>query len=266
MVVKSSVIIAMEKTANRVAETLLQHFGSSRTLQVSKKGPGNFVTNADISSEQIIIEELQKLDGSYGILTEERGYLEGENNSYCWIADPLDGTTNYIHGVPHYCVSLALQAGCSTDQPEIVAALVLAPTLGQVFWAETGAGAFLNDKQITVSDQGELSDALLAGYVSRNPQNAHIDVAARSALAANVRIMGSAALELAYVAAGILDGFWHANLNAWDIAAGILLVREAGGKVSEITGGADMLVQKNILATNGHLHQRISAVISPFYR
>lgn len=265
MVAKSRVILAMENAALEAGEEVLQRIRHGENLRVTKKGPGDFVTDADLGAQEILIKQLRNFNSTYGFLIEEEGEIPGDDDRCRWIIDPLDGTTNYIHGLPHFCISIALQLRDPNHKPEIQAGLVYAPALAQMFWAEKGNGAYLNNQPLMVSSRSHLNDALLAGYVSRNPTSATKDIAARSALAANVRIMGSAALELAYVAAGKLDGFWHVNLNAWDMAAGIVLIQESGGCVSEIAGGNQMLENHSILATNAHLHQAIISVLAPFY-
>jgi len=224
------------------------------------KGPGNFVSTADHRAERILRQELQHGRPDYGFLMEESGASPGSDPEHRWIVDPLDGTTNFLHGLPHFCISIALErAG------EIVAGVVLDPIMDELFWAEKGVGAYLNDRRLRVSSRRQLSHALIATGTPYDPgQRARFlrQVDSVMDIVANVRHMGAAALDLAYVAAGRLDGYWEYGLSAWDVAAGMLLVREAGGYISDPESGGDPLASGNVLAANDHLHAGLQAALA----
>ena len=211
---------------NKVSRSLIRDFGEIENLQVSSKGPGDFVSSADKRTEKILIEELQKAHPEYGIITEETGIINKSNTKNRWIIDPIDGTTNFLHGVPHFAISIALKSG-----DEIVSGLIYDPIKDEMFYAEKESGAFFNNQRIRVSKKRELNSCLFAtGGVSKN----EVDLPLRKS--------GSAALDIAYVAAGRYDGYFQNDLNLWDIAAGIILVKEAGGLINEI----DLSQNKNI--------------------
>ena len=254
----------MEDAVFKAGRALVRDFGEIEHLQVSKKGPRDFVTSADKKAEKIIIEELQKARPSYGFLTEESGEIKGEDEKWRWILDPIDGTTNFMHGMPHFCISLALEKTEVTGKKNIEAAVIYAPILNEMFRAEMGNGAFLNDKRIVPSGRKKLDDCVIAGYLRADAQSNDINVKPFENLPSNVRILGAAALELAYVAAGKLDGFWHAGLKPWDIAAGVLIMREARGMVTEINLGSNVMESGNILATNGFIHDNLSKILSKY--
>jgi myo-inositol-1(or 4)-monophosphatase len=257
---RSAVINVMAKAADKAARSLKRDFGEVANLQVSTKGPGDFVSVADHKSERTIREELQKARPNFGFMMEESGAIPGTDPDHTWIVDPLDGTTNFLHGLPHFSISIALQA-----KDEIVAALVLDPLRDETFWAEKGAGAFCNDRRMRVSSRRHLPESLLftgipfIGHGDRPKFVRQLDAAMRET--AGVRRLGSAALDLAYVASGRCEGFWEEELSSWDIAAGILLVKESGGYVSDLKGGQTMLQSGAILATNGTLHAPLQALI-----
>lgn len=264
---KSPIIRIMEDAVLKTGRSLTRDFGEVEKLQVSRKGPGDFVTSADRRAEKILVQELQKVRPDYGFLVEESGEIAGADKEYRWIADPLDGTTNFMHGIPHFCTSLALEKTQPNGKKEIVAAVIFAPVLNELYWAEKGVGAYMNNERIAVSSRRNLEDALLGAYFWCNGgDRTEADITAFTSLKSNVRILGAAALELAYVAAGKLDGFWNDRLNPWDMAAGILLIQEARGMVTEINGSNRMLENSNILATNGELHDTIRKAIASCYR
>ena len=210
----------------KASRSLIRDFGELENLQVSSKGPGDFVSSADKRTEKILIEELQKGHPEYGIITEEAGIINKSNLKNRWIIDPIDGTTNFLHGVPHFAISIALKSG-----DEIVSGLIYDPIKDEMFYAEKESGAFFNNQRIRVSKKRELNSCLFAtGGVTKN----EIDLPLRKS--------GSAALDIAYVAAGRYDGYFQNDLNLWDIAAGIILVKEAGGLINEI----DLSQNKNI--------------------
>jgi myo-inositol-1(or 4)-monophosphatase len=260
MIVRSAIINVMASAALKAARGLLRDFGEVEQLQVSIKGPGQFVSTADLKAERTLKAELTRARPGYGLLFEESGAEPGADPHHRWIVDPLDGTTNFLHGIPHFAISIAVErAG------EIVAALIYEPVRDEMYWAEKGAGAYVNDRRLRVSARRQLADAVIGtGFASstRDEEPAYLAaLAAVMAATAGIRHMGSAALGLAYVAAGRYDGFWEFGLSPWDLAAGILLVREAGGYVSDLAGGHDMMARGEVLAANDHLHLPLGALL-----
>jgi myo-inositol-1(or 4)-monophosphatase len=247
----SPTLNVMIAAARKAARNLARDFGEVENLQVSRKGPSDFVSSADIKAENTLFEELSKARPGYGFLMEERGAVEGTDKSHRWLIDPLDGTTNFLHGIPHFAVSIGLER-----EGVLVAGVIYNVVRDELFWAEKGQGAYLNDKRLRVAGRGEMRDALFATgapYHGRPGQEQFLQEAGRViGVSAGIRRLGSAALDLAYVAAGRFDGFWERNLNAWDVAAGVVLVREAGGFAKEIDGG-DFLQTGNIVAANERL-------------
>jgi myo-inositol-1(or 4)-monophosphatase len=216
----------MIKASEKASKVLIRDFGEIEKLQVSKKGPADFVTNADLKAEKIIIEELKKAKPSYSIISEESGIEKNKDKKNTWIIDPIDGTINFLHGIPHFAISIALKS-----DNEIISGLIFDPIKNEMFYAEKNNGAFFNNHRIRVSKKKELNDCLFVtgGKISNEP-----DIIYRKS--------GCAALDMAYVASGRYDGFFQYNLNLWDIAAGIILVKEAGGILNEI----DLSNNKNI--------------------
>jgi len=264
---KSNIIKIMEDAAVKASRGLVRDFGEIENLQVSRKGVGDFVTSADLRSERTIIRELEKAREHYSILSEESGYTEGSDKEYCWIIDPLDGTKNFMHGIPYFCITIALEKKISEVKKEVIAAVTYAPISNELFWAEKGEGAYAGSRRVTVSNRDSFEGGLFSSYPwhRRNGENS-IESACKeiSARSGNVRVIGSAALELAYVAAGKIDGFWHDSLKTWDMAAGILLVKEARGIVSDISNGSKMMETGSIIATNSALDQDVRSVIKKF--
>ena len=258
--VRSAVINVMVRAANRAARNLVRDFGEVEQLQVSRKGPADFVSNADKGAERILREELTKARPGFSLLMEESGKHQGSDPDSLWIVDPLDGTTNYLHGLPVWSISIALE-----QKGELVAGVVLNPVTDELFWAERGQGAYLNDRRLRVSGRRNMADALIATgmpFLGRGETGPFLgQMQAVMPLVAGIRRMGSAALDLAYVAAGRYDGFWETGLNPWDAAAGIVLIREAGGYVTEIDGNHDPLRNRSILAANPHLHLSLGKVL-----
>jgi len=260
MATRSAVINVMAKAADKAARSLKRDFGEVSQLQVSKKGPGDFVSNADLKSERTLRDELQKARPTFGFLMEESGEIPGSDPDHRWIVDPLDGTTNFLHGLPHFAISIALE-----QKGEIVAGLVYDPAKDELFWAEKGQGAFLNDRRMRVSGRKQLPESLLATGIPFIEHGDHprflkqLNAAMRET--AGVRRLGAAALDLAYVAAGRYECFWEEGLSAWDMAAGIILVKEAGGYVSDMKGGQTMFQSSSILASNGTLHAPLQALL-----
>ena len=235
----------MIKASEKASKILIRDFGELENLQVSKKGPKDFVTNADIKAEKIIIEELKKARPNYSIISEENGVEKNKDESNFWIIDPIDGTTNFLHGVPHFAISIALQSN-----NEIVCGLIFDPIKDELFYAEKNNGAYFNNQRIRVSKKREINECLFAvGKGKYNP-----DLICRRS--------GSAALDMAYVASGRFDGYFQNNLNLWDIAAGIIIVKEAGGIVNEI----DLSSLKNIkiLASSAEINTKYIEKIGNF--
>ncbi|HTV87513.1 MAG TPA: inositol monophosphatase family protein [Stellaceae bacterium] len=260
MAIRSPIINVMANAALKAARGLVRDFGEVEQLQVSVKGPGEFVSTADLRAERTLRSELSKARPGYGLLFEEGGASDGSDPHHRWIVDPLDGTTNFLHGIPHFAVSIGLER-----DGEIVAGIVYEPTRDEMFWAEKGAGAYLNDRRLRVSARRRLEDAVIGTGIpfrGRGDHPAYLATLARvMAATSGVRRLGAAALDLAYVAAGRYEGYWEFALFPWDIAAGILLVREAGGFVSDLAGGQTMLASGDVLAANGALHLPLAALI-----
>ncbi|MCA0276728.1 MAG: inositol monophosphatase [Proteobacteria bacterium] len=246
---RSAILNVMVQAAMKAGRSLARDFGEVQNLQVSLKGPGDYVSQADRKAEDILFAELSKARVGYGFLMEERGVVAGEDDQHRWIVDPLDGTTNFLHGIPVFSISIALER-----QGQIVAAVVYNPAMDELYTAERGGGAFLNDRRLRVSGRTKLVDAVIGCGVPHLGRGHHgnflLELRNVMAEVAGVRRLGSAALDLAYVAAGRMDGFWETGLSPWDVAAGILLVREAGGYVSDGKGGQDMLEGGSIVAGN----------------
>ena len=220
----------MIKATEKASKALIRDFGELEKLQVSVKGPSDFVSNADTKAEKIIIEELSKAKKNFSIISEEDGSKINQDKNNIWIIDPIDGTTNFLHGVPHFAISIALKSN-----NEIVSGLIYDPIKDEMFYAEKNSGAFFNNHRIRVSNKKEINSCLFA--TGGKDDNKKIDL--------NIRRTGSAALDMAYVASGRYDGYFQKNLNLWDIAAGVILVKEAGGIVSDI----DISQNKNIKIT-----------------
>ncbi len=242
-----TVMIAAARAAGR---SLARDFGEVENLQVSRKGPADFVSNADTRAEEIIYAHLTKARPGYGFVMEERGIVEGSDKSNRFIVDPLDGTLNFLHGQPHYAVSIALER-----DGQLLTGVVFDVAKNEIFWAETGRGAWLEQRKLRVAARKKLSESVIATGTPWHgkPEEAHTrfarEMLAMTPACAGVRRYGSAALDLAWVAAGRLDGFWEHGLKPWDIAAGIVLVREAGGVIEEI-GGGEVMKTGSILAGN----------------
>ena len=233
----------MIKASEKASKALIRDFGEVEKLQVSIKGPLDFVSNADTKAEKIIIEELSKARKNYSILSEEDGSKIGKDKNNIWIIDPIDGTTNYLHGVPHFAISIALKSN-----NEIISGVIYDPIKDEMFYAEKNNGAYYNNQRIRVSKKKKLEDCLFAtgGNISeKNKTNTNIII----------RRSGSAALDMAYVAAGRFDGYFQKNLNIWDIAAGIIIIKEAGGIINEI----DLSKNNNIkvLASNSSISDKL---------
>jgi myo-inositol-1(or 4)-monophosphatase len=245
---------------------LRRDFNEVEQLQVSRKGPADFVSMADKQAEQTIVEELRRARPDWGLVLEEGGTVEGDPDKPRFIVDPIDGTTNFLHGLPHFAISIAVEDPRGAGgRPEITQALVYQPLTDESFWAEKGRGTWLNERRLRVSARRNLDEALIATgipfYGHGNLERFQKILDAVSPNVAGIRRFGSAALDLAWVAAGRFDGFWEEDLQYWDVAAGILLVREAGGFVSDFKGGEAGLANGQVLAANDQLHSKLHKLI-----
>jgi myo-inositol-1(or 4)-monophosphatase len=253
---QSALLNVMIKAAYRAGRSLKRDLGELENLQVSLKGPRNFVTAADRRAEEIVYAELAKARPDYGFLGEEGGTRPGSDRTHRWIVDPLDGTTNFLHGIPHFAVSIALERNDA-----IVAALTYNPANDDLFVAERGKGAFLNDRRMRVAGRTQLAEAVVAcglpHYGRGDLTLARGEIFAAQQNFAGLRRYGAATLDLAWVAAGRLDSFWERDLSPWDMAAGMLLVREAGGFVSDLDGGDAILTKGHIVAGNETMHREL---------
>jgi myo-inositol-1(or 4)-monophosphatase len=258
----SALINVMVGAAQKAGRKMVRDFGEIEHLQVSKKGPGDFVTNADKKAEKIIHQELLKARPKFGFLMEESGEIAGEDNSNRWIIDPLDGTTNFLHGIPQFAISIGLER-----DGEAFAGVIYDPINDQMFWAEKGQGAYLNRRRLRVSARRDLTESLFSTgipFIGANEKDNEVFMRQLNAVAsgsAGVRRFGAAALDLAWVAAGRYEGFWEAGLHPWDMAAGIVMVREAGGYVTDQQGGKNMFNSSEIVAANDSLHSDLLALL-----
>ena len=256
----SALLNVMVKAARLAGRRLKRDFGEVEHLQVSLKGPANFVTAADRKAEEILREELAKARPGYGFIGEESGRHEGSDVTHRWIVDPLDGTTNFLHGIPQFAISVALER-----ENAIVAGLVYNPATDDMFLAERGKGAFLNDTRLRVAGRRRLADSVVACGLPHLGRG-DLDLNRREMVAvqekvAGLRRFGSAALDLAFIAAGRFDGYWERGLASWDMAAGILLVREAGGYVTDLQGKEAMLTTGDIIAGNETIHRDLLSIL-----
>ncbi len=236
----------MIKASEKASKILIRDFGEIEKLQVSKKGPSDFVTNSDIKTEKIIIEELKKAKPNYSIISEENGTEKNKDGNNTWIIDPIDGTVNFLHGIPHFAISIALKSN-----NEIISGLIFDPIKNEMFYAEKNNGAFFNNQRIRVSKKNEINDCLFVtgGKIKNEPELPY-------------RKSGCAALDMAYVASGRYDGYFQNDLNLWDIAAGIILVKEAGGILNEM----DLSITKNIriIASSGDIRSKLLEKLNNF--
>ena len=261
MRLSSPQINLITKACMKASRSLIRDFGEIENLQVSSKGPGDFVTSADKRTERILIEELQKAHPEYGIITEESGIINKNNTKNRWIIDPIDGTLNFMNGIPQFAISVGYE-----EENEIKCGVIFNPIMNEMFCAEKGNGAYLNNSRIRVSKKNKIKDALL---VTGGPKGAskikdkifseYINV---SNNVSNVRKFGSAALDMAYVACGRFDGYWQRELNYWDIAAGIVILKEAGGFVDFFEEDKSAPLKKNILTSNSFIHEELRELIN----
>lgn len=250
---QSALLKVMSDAARKAARGLNRDFGELGELQVSRKAPADFVSAADLKAEQTLFEALEKARPGYSFMGEERGLIEGTDKTHTWIVDPLDGTTNFLHAIPHFAINIALER-----EGVVVAAVTYNPVTNELFWAEKGKGCFVNDKRLRVAGRKHLDESVLGTGIPFLGHGQHArflkELHQISQRVAGVRRFGAASLDLAYVAAGRLDGFWERDLKPWDMAAGVLLITEAGGKVTDADGGDDIMGSGSICAANLELH------------
>ena len=256
---RTALMNVMVAAVLKAGRSLTRDFGEVENLQVSMKGPGDFVSAADRRADQILIAELTKARPTYGFLTEESGTIEGSDSGNRWIIDPLDGTTNFLHGIPIFAVSLGLER-----EGQVVAGVVFNPVMNELYVAERGSGAFLNDRRLRVAGRKDLGDAVIStGNAPRErgkgPYQAELGRVMEAT--AGIRRPGAAAIDLAWVASGRFDGYWHHGLSPWDVAAGILLVREAGGFVTDGKGGDGMFASGTVVAGNEIIHRQLLGLL-----
>ncbi|MDD5587459.1 MAG: inositol monophosphatase family protein [Alphaproteobacteria bacterium] len=259
---RPALINVMARAAEKAARGLKRDFGEVENLQVSRKGPADFVSTADFQAQKILREELGKARPAFGFLMEEKDDApDTSGKGERWIVDPLDGTTNFLHGLPHWCISIAAERDGA-----IIAGLIYHPVADEMFWAEKGLGAYNNNKRIRVSSRGDFADCLMATGLpfkgSRKPVAPMLsELNAVLPQVAGVRRFGAAALDLAYVAAGRYDGYWEDGLNPWDVAAGLVIVKESGGFVSPLNARHDPLKNGSIIASNAVMHDKLVALL-----
>jgi myo-inositol-1(or 4)-monophosphatase len=257
---RSALLNVMIKAAHKAGRTLKRDFGEVEHLQVSLKGPANFVSAADHRAEEILFTELAAARPGYGFLGEEGGRRAGTDETHTWIVDPLDGTSNFLHGIPHFAISMALER-----EGMIVAGLVYNPISDELFTAERGKGAFLNNQRLRVAARKRLGDAIIAcglPHLGRGDLAlGNRELAAVQPKVAGLRRFGAAALDLAWIAAGRFDGYWERALSPWDIAAGLILVREAGGFVTDLDGGDTPWISGDVIAGNEAMHRELLALL-----
>ena len=250
----------MVKACRKASKTIIRDFGEVENLQVSLKGPGDFVTASDKKVEKILIDELQKARPKYSILSEEIGEINNDQ-SFKWIIDPIDGTANFLHGIPHFAISLGLEY-----EKEIICGIIYDPIKDEMFTAEKGNGSYVNNKRMRVSSRSKLKDCIIfTGGPKMGSADQEISLKEYNLFSSKVltpiRKLGSASLDMAYVAAGRCDGFWQRNLKYWDIAAGIILVKEAGGFVTDFQGENQYMQNKTILVTNSKINEEMIEVL-----
>ncbi|MET0222356.1 MAG: inositol monophosphatase family protein [Tardiphaga sp.] len=262
--INSALMNVMVKAARRAGRSLKRDLGEIENLQVSMKGPANFVSLADKRAEEMLYSDLNKARPGYGFIGEEGGDRGGTDKSHTWIVDPLDGTTNFLHGIPQFAVSIGL-----ARDGQVIAGLIYNPANDELYMAEKGGGAFLNDTRLRVAGRKQLNECVIAcglPHIGRGDHElSRMEMAALQPKVAGLRRFGAASLDLAFVAAGRLDGYWERNLQPWDIAAGLILIKEAGGTVGDLDGG-DVLATGNVVAGNEFVHGALTTILKPLKR
>ena len=260
MRLNSPQINLLTKACMKASRSLIRDFGEIENLQVSTKAPGDFVSSSDKKTEKILIDELRKAHPEYGIVTEESGIINKSNNKNRWIIDPIDGTLNFLNGIPQFAISIGYE-----ENYEIKCGIIFNPITNEMFFAEKGNGAFLNNSRIRVSNKKKIEDALLvtggpkqSSKIKEKIFQEYVDISKK---VSNVRKFGSAALDMAYVASGRFDGFWQRELNYWDIAAGIIIIKEAGGFVNFFEEDKQNPLKKNIIASNSNIHEKLKDLV-----
>jgi len=261
MKLSSANINIMVKACRKAGKILIRDFGEIEKLQVSRKGPGDFVTMSDKKVEKILIDELEKARPNFSILSEEIGEIK-KDGEFKWIIDPIDGTANFLHGIPHFAISIGLE-----KNNEIICGIIYDPIKDEMFFAEKGNGAYLNNQRIRVSSRSKLNNCMVVtGGPRRNSEDREKVIGEykkfSSVIDIPIRKMGSAALDMAYVAAGRFDGFWQRNLSHWDVAAGIIIVKEAGGFVTDFSGSNKYVENKTILVTNSKINEEMIKILN----
>src|ERR1700734_703626 len=258
----SALINVMIKAARRAGRSLKRDLGEIENLQVSLKGPANFVTMADRRAEEMLYDDLAKARPGYGFIGEEGGSRPGDDKTHTWIVDPLDGTTNFLHGIPQFAISIGLQR-----EGTIIAGVIYNPANDELYTAERGKGAFLNDQRIRVAGRRKLNECVIAWgwpHIGRGDHElSRAEMTEIQNRVAGLRRFGAASLDMAFVAAGRLDGYWERNLQPWDMAAGQIMVLEAGGTVSGIAGGDDPLKTGNLICGNEFVHAELVKILKP---
>jgi myo-inositol-1(or 4)-monophosphatase len=266
MVAHSGLITVMTRAARKAAPRLRRDFGEVEHLQVSRKGPADFVSMADQRAEATIVEELRNARPDWGMLLEEGGDVPGNPDKPRWIVDPLDGTTNFLHGVPHFAISIAVEEQKPGGGSEISHGLVYQPLTDETFWAEKGRGAWLNERRLRVSSRRDLSECLIGTGIPHCGRGAPEEWAkiydAVGSQVSGIRRFGAASLDFAWVAAGRLDGFWEDDLDRWDTAAGLLLIREAGGFVTDYRGSDRSFERREYVAGSAAIHSKLQKLVA----
>ncbi len=260
MKLSSANINVMVKACRKASINLIRDFGEIEKLQVSLKGPGDYVTASDKKIEEIIIGELQKARPDYSILSEEIGEIKNDK-SFRWVIDPIDGTANFMHGIPHFAISIGLESN-----NEIICGIIYDPIKDEMFVAEKGNGAYMNNQRLRVSSRKKLEDCMIfTGGPKYDAKDKNLSLKEYNNFSSKVLIpirkLGSASLDIAYVAAGRCDGFWQRNLNYWDIAAGIIILKEAGGFITDFNGGNEYVKNKTVLATNAKINNEMIEIL-----
>ncbi|WP_426958162.1 inositol monophosphatase family protein [Muricoccus radiodurans] len=261
----SPALTVVVNAARKAGRRLLRDFGEVENLQVSSKGPGDFVSQADLRAEETLREELRRARPGFAFLMEESGESPETDWEWRWVVDPLDGTTNFLHGIPHWAISVGIERRTGPTTSEIMAGVIYNPASDELFWAEKGRGAFLNDKRLRVSGRRDMNAALFATGIpfAKVRQRAEFSTTLARLMpqVAGVRRFGSAALDLAWVAAGRYEGYWELGLNRWDMAAGMIMVKEAGGYVTAPSEDGDPYASGDVVAGNPHLHGKLREAV-----